>query len=275
LAGDFFAAQDPRAVVLIAGAMGVHRRYYAGFAQHLARRGLSVLTFDYRGTAGSAPKRLRGFEASLHGWAELDLPAAIDACSAKAPGLPLLYVAHSVGGQLLGLIPEWQRIHAALTVASQSGFWKLWPGKGRAGMWLLWHVGIPVTTALFGYLPMKLFGQGENIPLGVAREWARWGRHPRYVLSYAEERGDAAFATFDRPLRAYLIADDTYAPAPTVRRLFDEYTAAKKELKVVAPGDVGAKAIGHFGFFRAKFEATLWNDAAEWLLAQAGVRRAA
>ena len=40
-----------------------------------------------------------------------------------------------------------------------------------------------------GYLPMRAFRQGEDVPAGVAREWAEWGRHPRYVRKYADPRG--------------------------------------------------------------------------------------
>lgn len=31
---------------------------------------------------------------------------------------------------------------------------------------------------------------------------------------------------------------------------------------------VGARAIGHFGFFREACRATPWRDAADWLVAQ-------
>ncbi len=34
---------------------------------------------------------------------------------------------------------------------------------------------------------------------------------------------------------------------------------APRELQRIAPADVSAKRIGHFGVFRAQFEATLWT----------------
>jgi predicted alpha/beta hydrolase len=37
----------------------------------------------------------------------------------------------------------------------------------------------------------------------------------------------------------------------------------------IAPDDVGATAIGHFGFFRRRFEPTLWPRAGDWLERQA------
>jgi predicted alpha/beta hydrolase len=38
----------------------------------------------------------------------------------------------------------------------------------------------------------------------------------------------------------------------------------------ISPADVGAAGIGHFGFFRRRFEASLWPRAGDWLDRQAG-----
>src|SRR4029077_11645563 len=54
LSGRYYAPQSAvKAVVLIAGAMGVKQDYYAEFAQWLAARGYAALSFDYRGTGES------------------------------------------------------------------------------------------------------------------------------------------------------------------------------------------------------------------------------
>jgi predicted alpha/beta hydrolase len=37
----------------------------------------------------------------------------------------------------------------------------------------------------------------------------------------------------------------------------------------VIPREVGAPAIGHFGFFRERFRDTLWRESAGWLGRQA------
>ncbi|MFI4931907.1 MAG: hypothetical protein ACHP83_16815 [Burkholderiales bacterium] len=41
--------------------------------------------------------------------------------------------------------------------------------------------------------------------------------------------------------------------------LLDRYENAPRQLQRIAPGDVGARRIGHFGLFRAQFEPTLWR----------------
>ena len=46
-------------VVVVNAAMGVKRGFYAPFALHLAARGFTVVSYDYRGIGDSRPPRLR------------------------------------------------------------------------------------------------------------------------------------------------------------------------------------------------------------------------
>jgi predicted alpha/beta hydrolase len=255
-----------RAVAVIAPAMGVPRRYYGAFAGHLAANGVGALTLDYRGMGGSQPAT---GEVTLHAWAEQDLAALLRDAVRRAAGAPVVWVGHSVGGQLFGLLEpaEAAQVKRVLFVASQSGHWRNWPTVGQAVMFGIWHVGIPVLTAATGRLPMKAMGQGEDVPSGVAREWARWGRHRDYIGSYAQEKGGRAFASYTGPVRSCAFPDDSYAPQQSVEKLLGLYARAQHELCLITPASVGAKGIGHFGFFRPTFQATLWAQALDWLTA--------
>lgn len=270
LAATLFHAARPRGAVLVASAMGVPRRLYGGLATHFAEGGLTTLTFDYRGIRDSGPSNLRGYDARLLDWAERDLPAALEAFGKAEPDVPLLYFGHSVGGQLLGFV-ERPAIHAALFVGSQSGYWRHWSGWRRPAMWALWHLLIPAIVPVAGRLPMNAVGQGEDVPAGVALEWARWGRDPGYLMVGVRERGARGFAEFPGPLRFYALSDDGYAPPRSVEALVELYTGARgerKEYRLVKPADVGAQQIGHFGAFRPRFRDSLWTEWREWLLAQ-------
>ncbi|MCO5172245.1 MAG: alpha/beta hydrolase [Planctomycetes bacterium] len=268
LAATRFDPVGPRAAtVVIAGAAGVPRGYYAPFAGHLAAHGLGAVTLDYRGVGGSRPASLRGFPARLHHWGERDLDGTLGWAAERWADRPLLVVTHSIGGQVLGLAPTLDRVAAVLSVASQSGYWRLWSGARRLQMGAYFHLLIPAAARLAGYLPMRLVG-GEDLPRGVAVEWARWCRDPDYVLTHARARGGAGYGRFERPWRAYALADDPYAPRAAVERLLGFYPRAARELRWVEPAEVG-RPVGHFGFFRRPFEATLWREAREWLLARA------
>lgn len=275
LEADLFEPSGPvRAAVLIAPAMAVRRKLYGALARFLADCGLLVLVPDYRGVGGSRPldangkpQSLRGFQASLHGWAELDLAACVDTLRARAPGVPLVWFGHSMGAQLLGLLPD-APVDAALFVATQSGHHRHWPGLLGAAMWLNWRLVIPVASHLAGRLPMKALGQGEDVPKGVGLEWASWGRHPGYIQRYARPLGGLGFSTFQGPLRSVSFSDDAYAPPRAAAALVSGYTKTVPELVTIAPADVGAPSIGHFGAFRSSFKDTLWSAWREWILAQ-------
>src|SRR5437764_4111284 len=260
LFGELFLPEgEPRAVVLVAGAMAVRCRFYAQFAQFLSEQGAAALTFDYRGIGGSRPPgALKKFHATFHDWGEKDLGGAVDFLTGRFPGKPLKWVGHSAGGQLLGLV-ENAPVQASLFVAAQSGYWKNWSGIGRLVMASLWYAVIPASTALKGYLPMRAFRQGDDVPAGVAREWAQWGRQPHYVYSYAERQGGLAFRRYAGPIRSLAIADDSYAPKKAVEKLLEMYSAALWELPVVEK-----RPVGHFGWFK---QPLLLPDEVAWLLA--------
>ena len=252
--------RPPKAAVVVAGAMAVRARFYAGFARYLAEQGAAALTVDYRGMGGSRPPgSLRGFHATFHDWGERDLAGALDFLEGRFAGVPLLWVGHSAGAQLMGLTvrPE---VRAALFVASGTAYWRSYRGLSRAVMALLWYGGVPATVALAGYLPMRIFGQGDDVPAGVAREWCRWGRDPRYVFSHAEPRGGLGYTRYAGPLLALSISDDRYAPKTAFAHLLSLYPRARKEERILRPD---AQPIGHFGFFR---RSDLWKEPVRWLL---------
>lgn len=268
LAADFFAPQPPmQGAVLIAGAMGVPRRFYAAFASDLAAHGLAVLTLDYRGFGDSAPKRLRGYRVQISDWIDQDLPAAIAALSERAPGAPLFWLGHSVGGQLFGFM-DTSRFAGALLIASQSGHWSLWDKPDwQRRMWMLGHLLLPGLAITLGRVPGRLLGGGD-LPAGVARQWASWIRDPEYLGRLARTRGWADFVRYAGPLRVVTISDDDYAPPRAGAALLGFFKQARGERITITPADAGAERIGHFDGFRAKFRDSLWPQWRDWLLAQ-------
>ena len=160
--------EGPRAL-LVMPATGVPQSYYAKFAGYLAGRDFSVLTFDYRGIGRSRNGDIRASSARMRDWALLDAAAAFAFFGERNVSV----VGHSFAGQALGLLPQPERIPAALVVGSQSGYWRHWPALGRAWMWPATHLALPALARLLGYFPASRLGFGEDLPRGVALEWAR------------------------------------------------------------------------------------------------------
>ncbi|MCI0691802.1 alpha/beta fold hydrolase [candidate division KSB1 bacterium] len=270
LAATLFRGRtDDEPLAIIAAATAVQRSYYEKFAQFLAQNGFHALTFDYRGIGSSRPENHKGFHAEMHEWGALDLAGVIDWITAVVAPSQILLVGHSVAGQIFPFAKNNHRVSAAYFVASQSAYWKLWNGKERATVFALWHFSIPLATKLFGYLPGWVLGNGEDLPAGVAREWARWARHPDYLLSH-DVSVWKKFQRVNIPLKFMSFTDDALiAPKRAVQAIASWYGSADKEYRHIHPKEIGAKAIGHFGFFRESFRETLWQEALAWLKTRA------
>ncbi|MEO6708273.1 MAG: alpha/beta fold hydrolase, partial [Planctomycetota bacterium] len=102
----FAPAGTPKAALQINAGLGLKRRVYRHLAAYLAAHGYAVLTMDFRGVGDSRPRNLRGFRARLRDWGQLDLAAGLDWLARRYPDLPKLAVGHSIGGPLIGLMPN-------------------------------------------------------------------------------------------------------------------------------------------------------------------------
>jgi predicted alpha/beta hydrolase len=277
LGATLFLPRGPkRHAVLINSATAVPRRIYRGFAGYLAGRGCAVLTYDYRGTGGSRqrallsydqPKSLVGFKASMADWAALDVTAAVAWMRQRYQHLPLNYVGHSFGGQALGLIPN-NRDARALLIAAQAGTWKLIASPERYRVYaMLKLLGIPLTR-LLGYAP-GWGGLAEDLPKDVFLQWAGWVMNDGYLFDDPTLKAVENFRHYRGSLRALCFSDDAWATRPAVELLCAGFVAARPEILTIAPVQVAATRIGHFGFFRSAHRTTLWRAAAEWIEAGA------
>ncbi|MFO1334403.1 MAG: alpha/beta fold hydrolase [Piscinibacter sp.] len=269
LAVRFFAPDDGtprRGAVLIGGAMGVRQDYYRPFAEWLARQGFVVASFDYRGMGESRPAgaSLREVDVDLFDWAA-DTDTVIEALAERAGGLPIVLIGHSLGAQLPGLLRHRDRLAGLLSVAAGSGYWRDNAPQLRRYVLYFWHVLVPLGTALFGYFPGRRFGKVGDLPRGVVLQWRRWCMHPRYHVG---AEGDAVRERFEAarfPVVALSITDDELMTERGTRVLVDCYANAPRRIERIAPHEVQARRIGHFGFFREQFQATLWQRCAQLL----------
>jgi len=260
--------------VIIASGTGIRRRFYANYAAYLCDRGFSVLTFDYRGIGDSRPASLFGFQATMRDWGEKDLAGVIDWIAATLGAACVLLVGHSAGAQLLGLAANNRQIGAMLSVAGQSGYWGNWPPPRKYLVASLWYVLVPAVTAILPWFPSSWARLGEDLPGGVARQLARWCRHPDYMVDDAGTPLRSYFIRFRAPIRYYSFDDDHYAPRKAVQSLMSWYSFSQQTGRHVRPSDFGLSSIGHFGFFRAPDGLRLWPETAEWLIRQVDGGRA-
>ncbi len=251
---------EPRGAVLIVAAMATPQDYYRPFAEWLAKQGLITATFDYRGTGLSRPTQLRGFQADIFDWAKLDCAAMIQGLSDLSPGLPLYWIGHSLGGQILGLVPNRERIAKAVTIATGSGYWRENVAGIRPKAWWLWFVVTPLAVPLWGYFPGKALRKVGDLPKGVMQQWRRWCLDRDYAIGAEGDAIREQYAAVRTPIVSLSFSDDEMMSARNTESIHGFYSSAPRLMKRIAPQDIGVRRIGHFGFFRSAFESSLWQQ---------------
>ena len=265
LAACRFDAHGPvRGQVVVAAAMAVPQAFYAPFAAYLARRGYTTWTFDYRGIGESLDGSPRKLKADLGDWMHKDYDALLQMIAAASPDDPLFVVGHSFGGQVAPLLRARERLAGLVNIAVGSGSARhLTPALRRRAP-LLWHVLAPALCPLFGYFPGSRIGVIGDLPAGAMFQWRRWCLTPEYVLS-GEPGAREAYATANYPVLALTFADDELLLEAGSRLLHGAYRRSAVDFRLVEPVQHGLARIGHFGFFKAPSEASLWPLVADWL----------
>lgn len=268
--GDAIPPSSARArqTVIVNSATGVARRFYRRFAEFLASEGFTTLTYDYRGIGGSRPHSLRGFEARMHEWGLLDMAGVIDWVKADLTPNRLFLVGHSVGGQVAGLLDNAALVDGLVATSAQSGYWRIQGGVQKALVFFYVYLLIPTMTRLVGYFPWSTLGRGEDLPAGVALEWARWCRSPNYLFDDPDLPSERS-EDFNAPILAYSIDDDDWGTRRAVDELMSHYENAPLTRRHVTPAEVGVDSIGHFGFYRTRCR-PLWEEIVDWLRSDDG-----
>ena len=245
-------AEPGRGTVVLASATGVPQSFYLRFAQWLTAQGVDVLRFDFRGIAASRPARLRGFVADFSHWT-MDLDAALGFALAQGTA-PVSLVGHSIGGFLAPVAPLATRLHRLVLVGAQSAYWRDFPHPQRWPMAALWHGLLPVVTSLVGYFPARALRMGEDLPRGVALQWAlRPWRDPFDI-----EQFSTGYARALPPVHLVAANDDPFATPAALARVASRLTAAPPRTHLIAAGTEGPKRIGHFGLFRSACGEQVW-----------------
>lgn len=269
LAGRLWVSRSgaPKYVCLVNAGAGIACRYYDRFAAYLAENGVPTLVYDYRGIGRSRPHRLRGFKASVEDWGSKDCAAALSWLGARFPEAKCIIVGHSIGGFVTGFVTNGALIDKMLLVGAHTGYWRDYSPTARPLMFLLWHVVMPAITAVVGYFPGKRLRLLEDLPKGVALEWAARLK-PDFWWHLKRDGGlpDTArtkellerFAAIHANTLAVRFTDDPFATDQATKRILDLYINTSVARLVLGPRDGGGQSIGHFGFFDSRFRLTLW-----------------
>lgn len=185
-----------------------------------------------------------------------DAASALRYARDHADGLPISWVGHSLGGQVLPLVDH-EDLAAAVLVATGSGYWRLAPPRLRRTVPLLWYAVAPVSCRLLGYFPGRRLRTVGDLPAAAMLQWARWCRHPDYIASESPEVRER-FATVRTPVVALAFTDDEMMSRRSLESLLRWYTGTEPVVLASAPEDLGVTRMGHFGLFRSE-NRRLWD----------------
>jgi predicted alpha/beta hydrolase len=124
------------------------------------------------------------------------------------------------------------------------------------------------------YFPGKRVRKVGDLPKGVVFQWAQWCKNPHYVVDGNGNPIREGFEKMRIPMLSLSFTDDELMSRRSIDSLLGFYKNARQDRRYIAPPDVGASRIGHFGFFRPQFKATLWQQALAWLEARTGTEGA-
>lgn len=251
-------------VVLVSSAAAVRQDFYRPFAEALCAAGArAALTYDYRGVGASSAPEGWTDRLSMKDWGAQDMAAAARSLVERFPGHPLAGIGQSFGGSLFGLSGVDHLFVRYAMIASGDGYLPNTdePLKLFLRMTLL---GLPIATVL-GHMPGWL-GLGETVPASIFRDWARWCRRKGYMFEDRAVPEAVRFAQVRTPLLAVGIADDRWSTPRAVNALLDRMPNARQSQIWLNPAEAGCASIGHLGFFKPKFAATLWQPVIHWLL---------
>ncbi len=258
LAGLLFkSAAPPRVAIVLHGATGVPRDYYARFAAWVAEaRQAAVLIYDYRDCGHSARGPVKQARATMADWAIRDQAAALEWLYQNFPDLPLEVIGHSLGGLGLLFHERADQVVRMVAVASGPAHWSRHPPGFLPKALAFWYLAGPLLTILLGYMPGWVLGQGAHLPAGAYWEWRRWCvTRGFYRRDWGRRLPQPDLSRMKGRLRLVAIADDPMLPPPVVRDLAGFYPAAQVENHLIEPATAGVANIGHLRVFSERCRA--------------------
>ncbi len=119
-------------------------------------------------------------------------------------------------------------------------------------MWWLWFITVPLALRTAGYFPGKRLRKVGDPPPGVMQRWRRWSSQSRIRRVAPKARWSPRRLRRCRaPMLSLSFTDDDDDVGEGHQSLHGLLSAnAPVEYRRIAPREIGARHIGHFGFFR-------------------------
>lgn len=264
ISGTFHGVNRSNIIAIIAPATGMVQRHYKRFAAYLQDNGISSITFDYRDMGESKLSPLNRSNATFLTWALSDLDSIIRWATGRSQ---VFIIGHSFGGQAFGILESSNKTLGLYAFGSGSGWYGFMPKKEQIKMRFFWSVFGPISTAIYGYLPLSLLQIGEDLPIGVYRQWKKWCAKRKYWFDDDELDLMRNFERVSVPIRVVNSEDDLWCSQEAVAEFVAFYKNAEVSTCTFRRQIVDGKQIhiGHSDYFKSKAEKILWGDVLKWI----------
>jgi predicted alpha/beta hydrolase len=261
----FHAHRESRGVILLCPGLGIPKEFYVSYCKYLQEQNYDVLIFDYRGLGEAHLKDQTG-RINLIEWAIQDIPACINYLRERHPDKKLFFFGHSIGGQIAGLVPNFHLVDKAVFFCSTGGHSASFDFPVNVFSFIMFYIQIPLVTKFFGYLPKGMTYRGVAIAKGVAQQWAKISRHPKYFLGFIGNLiPKAYYDQVNQPILWLSFTDDKIGTTRALRFMMDHYTNAEISKERIDPQKEGLPRIGHSGFFNSSKGKQLWHLPLEFI----------
>ncbi len=266
LAGKYYPCPNCSSAVLICPEIGMAQGSYSDFARWLNEQGFAVFTFDYRGVGDSLfGTPVKDNRAKAHRWGQLDMTAALSLLREKHPNMPLHVLAHGIAGTLVGLMSNHSLISGVVSLGGSIDYVRHSPGFTGFMTKTFFSYYMPFCISRFGYVPMRFLGWQEDIPAGVAREWANWCLNPGHIRnSFGLEVKNYFYSEFHSPILVLHTDNDPSSHQISLDDMYSLFRSARIDHIEISPQSHGIKQFDHRNFFQSRY-AKLWPIITEWL----------
>lgn len=251
-----FAHTQPTKIVVMAPAMAVPQSYYRDYCLWLAARGYHVLSFDYFGIGDSHGAHLPHVDSTISDWARYDAQAVLNYALDHFE-VPVVWFAHSIGGQLFGMLERHDEVERMVTVATGTGYWRDTKLNLKYKSWALWRAVVPWLLPMVGYFPGERLGIVGNVPRSAMAQWRKWCLHQDYLVG--AENLYERYAEVTTPIISLAFSDDELLTKRNISAMHDFYANAPQQRHFVEPQELGVQEIRHFALFRPRAK-TIWQE---------------
>lgn len=244
-----------------------------GLGSALAASGFETWLVDFRGHGDAGPPISREVDASYDDVILRDIPAAIRAVHARAGGLPLFLLGHSLGGHggAAALAVD-RSLPVAGLVSLAGNVWIrslepdpiVWAAKrAQVELWM-------TVTRLHGFFPARRYRMGiGGEGISYVRQFARNTRLDRWGSIDGRHDYLRLLSHVTLPILSVASTGDTRMCTPLCARLWlDHAVRAEVTHRVVGERLGDPTGIGHMEVVLDPAMRPIWDEIAAWMVAQ-------